>query len=74
MKKIGKGLAGATAVLGITVYECWNCSNILRKPLSSAFMSNRKCEFIYIRVSLIDFDEKINNFVLIAARLFSGAS
>ena len=64
MKKIGKvaGLAGVTAVLGITVYECWNCSNILRKPLSSNFLSNRKCEFIYIRVSLIDFDEKDKQF------------
>lgn len=42
------GIIGASAALGLIVYESYKCAKILRKPLNTNFMS-RRCEFIYIK-------------------------
>lgn len=38
---------GASAVLGLAVYDGIKCVQLLRKPLNTNFL-NRRCEYIYI--------------------------
>lgn len=46
------GIAGASTVLGIAIYDSYRCLQFLRKPLSSNFMS-KKSEYIYIKVRFV---------------------
>lgn len=41
------GILGASAVIGISVFESYKCIKRLRRPLNIKFM-NRRCEYIYI--------------------------